>query len=97
MGSEDVVVPSLMSFVGMSITYLNKVMKRNDHGMIPDVVEFLSENWAICLYHELFSEFRHYVKQSLKNSPIAERINNRASEKASEGEYFSEEFMKEIK
>lgn len=55
MGSEGVVVPSLMSFVGMSVTYLNKIMKRNDHGMIPDIVEFLSENWAICLYHELFS------------------------------------------
>jgi hypothetical protein len=40
-----------MSFVGMSITYLNKVLKRNDHGMISDVVEFLSENWAIGLYH----------------------------------------------
>lgn len=42
MGSEGVVVPSLMSFVGMSVTYLNKIMKRNDHGMITDIVEFLS-------------------------------------------------------
>lgn len=79
MGSEGVVVPSLMSFVGMSVTYLNKIMKRNDCGMIGDVVEFLSENWAICLYHELFSEFRHYIKKSISSSPIAERINNRAA------------------
>jgi hypothetical protein len=42
MGSEQVMVPSLMSFVGMSVSYLNKVMKRNDHGMIPDIAEFLS-------------------------------------------------------
>lgn len=67
----------------MSATYLNKIMKRNDHGMIPDIAEFLSENWAICLYHELFSEFRHYIKKSLSTNPIAERLNNRASEKAS--------------
>lgn len=93
MGSEGVVVPSLMSFVGMSVTYLNKIMKRNDHGMIPDIVEFLSENWAICLYHELFSEFRHYIKKSFASSAVAERINNRASEKASDGEYFNNEFM----
>jgi hypothetical protein len=93
MGSEGVVVPSLMSFVGMSVTYLNKIMKRNDHGMIPDIVEFLSENWAICLYHELFSEFRHYIKKSLSTSAVAERINNRASEKASDGEYFNHGFM----
>lgn len=82
-GSEAVMMPSIMSFVGMSITYLNKIMKRNDLGMIPDIVEFLSENWAICLYHELFSEFRHYVKKSFSSKPIAERINNKASEKAS--------------
>jgi hypothetical protein len=51
LGSEQVVVPSLMSLVGLSIEYLNKVCKRNDNGLIPDIVEFLSENWAICLYH----------------------------------------------
>ena len=57
----------------------------------------MSENWAICLYHELFSEFRHYIKKSFSNSSVAERINNRAGEKASEGEYFNEKFMEEIK
>lgn len=97
MGSDAVVVPSLMSFVGMSISYLNKIIKRNDHGMIQDIVEFLSENWAICLYHELFSEFRHYIKKSFSTSSISERINNRASEKASEGEYFNEKFMEEVR
>jgi hypothetical protein len=42
LGSEQVVVPSLMSFIGLSIEYLNKVCKRNDNGLIPDIVEFLS-------------------------------------------------------
>jgi hypothetical protein len=42
LGSENVVVPSLASFVGLSIQYLNKVCKRNDNGLIPDIVEFLS-------------------------------------------------------
>jgi len=33
----------------------------------------------------------------LATSAVAERINNRASEKASDGEYFNNEFMQEIK
>lgn len=51
LGSEQVIVPSLTSLVGLSVEYLNRISKRNDHGLIPDVMEFLSENWAICLYH----------------------------------------------
>ena len=71
LGSEQVVVPSLNSFIGLNIQYLNKISKRNDAGLIPDIAEFLSENWAITLYHELFSEFRHYMKKSLSTKPIA--------------------------
>lgn len=97
LGSENVVVPSLASFVGLSIQYLNKVCKRNDNGLIPDIVEFLSENWAICLYHELFSEFRHYMKKLMSSNPVAERFNNRAAERASEGGYCDSSFMKAIK
>ena len=97
LGSQQVVVPSLMSFIGLSIEYLNKVCKRNDNGLIPDIAEFLSENWAICLYHELFSEFRHYMKKLVSSNPVAERLNNRAAERASEGGYCESSFMKAIK
>ena len=38
LGSEQVVVPSLMTFIGLSYEYLNKVCKRNDNGLIPDIV-----------------------------------------------------------
>lgn len=51
LGSEEVVAQSLMSFVGLSIKYLNKLTERYQHGLIPNISEFLSENWAICLYH----------------------------------------------
>ena len=97
LGSEQVVVSALASFVGLSIEYLNRVCKRNDDGLIPDVVEFLSENWAICLYHELFSEFRHYMKKLVGSNPVAERFNNRASEKALEGGYCDVKFMNSIR
>lgn len=97
LGSQQVVVPSLMAFVGLSYEYLNKVCKRNDNGLIPDIVQFLSENWAICLYHELFSEFRHYIKKMVASNPVAERLNNRAAQRASEGAYCESSFMKSIK
>jgi hypothetical protein len=42
LGSENVVVSSLASFVGLSYQYLNRVCRRNDNGLIPDIVEFLS-------------------------------------------------------
>jgi hypothetical protein len=35
-------VPSLNSFIGLSAEYLNKITKRNDAGLIPDIAEFLS-------------------------------------------------------
>lgn len=42
LGNEEVVVPSLNSFIGLSVEYLNKITKRNDAGLIPDIAEFLS-------------------------------------------------------
>jgi hypothetical protein len=71
LGDEEVIVQSLMSFVGLSIRYLNKLTERYEHGLIPNISEFLSENWAICLYHELFSEFRHYMKNEILSSSVA--------------------------
>jgi hypothetical protein len=57
MGSEEVVLQSLWSFVGLHENYLNQLTSRYDAGIIPNVVEFLSENWAIALYHEWFGDF----------------------------------------
>jgi hypothetical protein len=57
MGSEEVVLQSLWSFVGLHENYLNSLTSRYEHGIIPNVVEFLSENWAIALYHEWFGDF----------------------------------------
>lgn len=42
LGTEEVVVPSLNSFIGLSVEYLNKITKRNNAGLIPDIAEFLS-------------------------------------------------------
>lgn len=54
-----------MSFVGLSEKYLNQLRTRFKDNLIPNISEFLSENWAMALYHEWFSEFRHIVKNEL--------------------------------
>ena len=56
MGSEDIIVQSLWSFVGLHENYLNRMTSRFEKGLIPNVTEFLSENWAMALYHEWFGE-----------------------------------------
>ncbi len=56
-GSEEVILQSLWSFVGLHENYLNSLTSRFEKGIIPNVVEFLSENWAIALYHEWFGDF----------------------------------------
>lgn len=65
LGSEMVQVSSLVSLVGLSETYLNKLIERHEGGLIENVTEFLSENWAMALYHQWFSEFRFNLKQKL--------------------------------
>lgn len=39
--------------------------------------EFLSENWAMALYHEWFSEFRYIIKSDLlQNDEMHELMKN---------------------
>lgn len=66
MGSEEVVLQSLWSFVGLHENYLNNLTSRYERGIIPNVAEFLSENWAIALYHEWFGDFCLRMRQSIQ-------------------------------
>jgi len=65
-GSEEIVLQSLWSFVGLHENYLNELTARYDKGIIPNVVEFLSENWAIALYHEWFGDFCLKLRQNIQ-------------------------------
>ena len=62
LGTEEISVPSLISLIGLSETYLNRLDERFKSGLIENLAEFMSENWAIALYHEWFSLFRHSLK-----------------------------------
>lgn len=65
LGSDPIIVQSLWSFVGLHENYLYKLTSRYDAGIIPNVVEFLSENWAMALYHEWFGDFCLRIRQGI--------------------------------
>lgn len=54
-----------MGFIGLSETYFNRMIERFRAGLVKNITEFLSENWAMALHHEWFSEFRFNTKNKL--------------------------------
>lgn len=90
-------VPSLVSFVGLSEKYLNKLDVRFKDGLIENVSEFLSENWAIALYHEWFSEFRHLTKSEVLQSDNVTDILEQVAKHAREGGFIDPKFYEEVK
>jgi hypothetical protein len=97
LGSEKVQVPSILIFVGMSIKYLNKLTSRFESGLIPNLAEFLSENWALAIYHNYFDGFRAYMKEEILMGQSCERILIRAAEHAKEGNFLTRHFFEEVK
>mmetsp|Transcript_29462 Transcript_29462/g.28608 ORF Transcript_29462/g.28608 Transcript_29462/m.28608 type:complete len:214 (+) Transcript_29462:2101-2742(+) len=86
MGYEDVILQSLWSFVGLHENYLNSLTSRYEGGIIPNVTEFLSENWAIALYHEWFGDFCLRMRQSIQGLKDVQVILERAFELTKNGE-----------
>ena len=65
--------------------------------MIPNITQFLSENWAIAMYHEYFSEFRHLLKNELVLHNKVRDIMESTIKRIRKGEFISKELYKEIK
>lgn len=68
LSKKPVVIQSLWCLVGLSETYLNKISMRFKSGIIGDVAEFFSENWAIALYHDWFPDFCLRLKSSVQDN-----------------------------
>ena len=86
MGSEEVILQSLWSFVGLHENYLNSLTSRYDKGLIPNVADFLSENWAIALYHEWFGDFCLRMRQNIQGLRDVQIVLEKAFEKTKNGE-----------
>ena len=97
MGTEEIVLQSLWSFVGLHENYLNSLTSRYEQGIIPNVVEFLSENWAIALYHEWFGDFCLRMRQSVQSMAEVQGILEKAFEATRNGEGLTREQMDEFK
>lgn len=83
MGDEEVVLQSLWSFVGLHENYLNSLTERFQNGIIPNAVEFLSENWAIALYHEWFGDFCLRMRQGIQGLDDVQNVIALAFDKTS--------------
>lgn len=85
LGNEDISVQSLWSFVGLHETYLNQLVERYEKKIIPDAAEFLSENWAIALYHDWFMEFIGKLRSDLQKREDIEKITKYVQETFTKG------------
>lgn len=96
-GSEEVILQSLWSFVGLHENYLNSLTSRFEKGIIPNVVEFLSENWAIALYHEWFGDFCLRMRQSIQGLRDVQGILEKAFEGTKHGEGIDRDQFRELR
>jgi hypothetical protein len=94
LGTEPIQVASLVSLVGLSETYLNKLIERHADQLIDNITEFLSENWAIALYHQWFSEFRFNLKQKLVDNPdLAKTMDEVTNEAITAGGFLNRDLI----
>ena len=61
---------ALVSLVGLHETYLNKLLNRFEGDLIDNIPIFLSENWALALYHDKFSQLVIKLKAILHEEDI---------------------------
>ena len=97
MGSEEIILQSLWSFVGLHENYLNALTSRYEQGIIPNVTKFLSENWAIAMYHEWFGDFCLRMRQSVQGMQDVQSILEKAFETTKNGEGITREQMEDFK
>jgi hypothetical protein len=65
LGSEELQVEALWKLVGLSEALLNHLHARWQSGDIPDLIEFLADDWASALWHDRFLDFIAELKSDL--------------------------------
>jgi len=80
LGGEELQVESLWSLVGLSETFLNHLFVRWRDQDIPDIVEFLTDEWATALFHDRFMDFCHQIKLEMSAQEEVKNIINGALE-----------------
>ncbi|CAJ1434756.1 unnamed protein product [Effrenium voratum] len=97
LGGEALQVESLWSLVGLSETFLNHLYQRWRDQDIPDIVEFLADEWATALFHDRFMDFCHEIKLEMLGSDEVKQIINSALENVNVKEGLSRTLLAEIR
>eukprot|EP00928_Gymnodinium_smaydae_P086928 TRINITY_DN71311_c0_g1_i1.p1 TRINITY_DN71311_c0_g1~~TRINITY_DN71311_c0_g1_i1.p1 ORF type:complete len:1571 (+),score=434.65 TRINITY_DN71311_c0_g1_i1:635-4714(+) len=96
LGGEELQVESLWSLVGLSETFLNHLFQRSSDGDIPDIVEFLTDEWATALFHDRFMDFCHQIKLEMWGQEEIKNIINSALETVNLKEGLSRRVLAQI-
>jgi len=97
LGGEELQVESLWSIVGLSETFLNHLYGRWRDGDIPDIVEFLTDEWATALFHDRFMDFCHQIKLEMQTQDDVKAIVDRALEGIDLKEGLSRQLLEKIR
>jgi hypothetical protein len=74
LGDMKVNYNSIASLVGLHENYLNELLARFEIKLIEDIPEFLSENWALALYHDGFSKLVLKLRSIIQDEEIEKII-----------------------
>jgi hypothetical protein len=96
-GTEEIIIQSLWSFVGLHENYLNMLTSRHEGGIIGNVVEFLSENWAMALYHEWFGDFCLRMRQGIQGMADVQEILKKVFDESQNGDGISRDRMGQLR
>uniref|UniRef100_A0A7S1KSD1 Cilia- and flagella-associated protein 61 N-terminal domain-containing protein n=1 Tax=Percolomonas cosmopolitus TaxID=63605 RepID=A0A7S1KSD1_9EUKA len=81
---------NLSALVGMPSAYLNGLVIRYTEGLVPDLINFLRENWALALFCDQFKKFRKEIFENItQDSPDVEKFAKRIIQQVQSGEKFS--------
>lgn len=97
LGGEELQVESLWSLVGLSETFLNHLFGRWKDGDIPDIVEFLTDEWAAALFHDRFMDFCHQIKLEMLDKEEVKKLINEKLEVVNPKEGLSRRLLEQIR
>lgn len=97
LGGEELQVESLWSLVGLSETFLNHLFVRWKHKDIPDIVEFLTDEWATALFHDRFMDFCHQIKLEMSSQEEVQFIIKTALEGVDKKQGLNRELLARIR
>jgi hypothetical protein len=97
LGGEELQVESLWSLVGLSETFLNHLYRRWKTDDIPDIVEFLTDEWATALFHDRFMDFCTQIKLEMSSQEEVINLINTSLEGVDAEKGLSRELLASIR